>query len=359
MLNFTVGPVMSEKEILEVASRQVPYFRTDDFSKIMLKNEKSLISLANAKKDAKVLILTGSGTLSMEASLINTTSKKEKILIINGGSFGQRFCDIAKRYNFKYDEIKLEFGQSLTKNHLKNIDFKKYSSVYVNAHETSSGLLYDLNLIGAYCKKYNLLFVVDAISSFLADEIDMRKSNIDILIIGSQKALALAPGISILILSKKAQEKINKNTNPCFYMDLKSALKDSLRGQTPFTPAVSIILQLSKKLEMIEKSGGLKKQIEKVKNIAIYFRKKISKFNFEIVAENCSNATTALRVSNNDSAKKIFKILEKEYKIWVCPNGGQYADSIFRVGHIGNIKKKDIDVLIKALNDLKRRKIIT
>lgn len=358
MLNFTVGPVMSEKEILEVASKQIPYFRTSDFSKIMLKNEKTLLKLAGAKKDAKALVLTGSGTLCMEACMINTTSKKEKILIINGGSFGQRFCDIAKSYKFKYDEIKLEFGKSLTKKHLENIDFTKYSAIYVNAHETSSGLLYDLKLIGNYCKKYNLLFVVDAISAFLADEINMQKTNIDALIVGSQKALALAPGLSILLLSKKAQEKIKNTTNSCYYMDLKNALKDSYRGQTPFTPAVSIILQLSKKLEMIEKSGGLSKQIEKVKNIALYFRKKIAKFNFKIVAENCSNATTALKVPEGNSAKKIFEILEKEYNIWICPNGGKYADSVFRIGHIGDIKKKDVDALIKALNDLKRRKLL-
>lgn len=357
MLNFSVGPVMSHEDIKKIAYNDVPYFRTTEFSNTMLENEKILKEIAGAGENCRVAVMTGSGTLSMEAIMLNTIKKDERVLIINGGTFGQRFCNIASVYGFEYDEIKLEFGKSLKKEHLDNIDGSIYSAVYVNADETSSGLLYDLKLIGEFCKKYSLFFVVDAISAFLADDIKMDEWGIDALIIGSQKALALHPGISILILSEKAQIKVEENENPVFYMSLKNALNDAKRGQTPFTPAVGVILQLEKRLNNI-KEGGIDKEIKKVKDIANYFREKVKKFNLYLITENMSNAVTALKVPNDKSAKKIFEILKDEYNIWVCPNGGELADEVFRVGHIGNITKEDIDKLITSFEELEKRGIL-
>lgn len=357
MLNFTVGPVQANAEILAIGAEQVPYFRTEEFSQLMLENEKLIKSFVNAPASARAVFITGSGTASMEATVINTLTKNDKALVVNGGSFGSRFVELLKIHEIPFDEIKLEIGKTLTAEILSKYNPEDYTAFLVNVHETSTGVHYDLDLIHNFCAKNNLFLIVDAISSFLADEIDFSKNGIDIMITGSQKALACPPGISIIVTSSRALERIEKADPKCMYFNLKDALKNAERGQTPFTPAVGILRQINLRLNQIQSSGGAKKEIEKVANLANYFRGKIKDLPFELVPESPSNAVTTLHPLTA-SANDIFLILKDEYHIWVCPNGGDLKDKIFRVGHIGHLTTEDYDVLINAFHDLKKRKVI-
>ncbi len=356
-LNFTVGPVQSSDQILAIGKEQVPYFRTAEFSELMFENERLVKEFTNAKEDSKVVFITGSGTASMEASVINTLSKKDKALVVNGGSFGARFADILKTHEIPFDEIKLEVGQPLTKEILANYNPADYTAFLVNIHETSTGVHYDLDLIHQFCAKNDLFLIVDAISSFLADEIDLIKNNVDIMITGSQKALACPPGISLIVLSRRACKRVAETDPKCVYLNLKSALDNATRGQTPFTPAVSILIQINARLKQIEAEGGVQKEVERTKALAEYFRENIKDLPFEMVTTSPSNAVTAL-YSKTASANDIFLELKDNYNIWVCPNGGELKDKIFRVGHIGYLQKSDYDTLLKAFNDLKERKVI-
>lgn len=357
MINFTVGPVQSSDEVLSIGKEQVPYFRTQEFSNIMLENEKLMKKFTNAPEDAKVVFITGSGTASMEASIINTLTKNDKILIVNGGSFGKRFTEICDVYSFDYTEIKLELGEQITKEILEKYDNKGYTAFLVNIHETSTGVHYDIDAISEFCKKNNLFLIVDAISSFLADEFDMSKYGVDIMITGSQKALACPPGISIIVLSKNALERVENSKTICYYLDLKSALSNAVRGQTPFTPAVGILLQINARLRQIEKNGGVNSEINRISELANDFREKIKDLPFEIVTDYLSNALTPLHPTTA-SAYDIFLTLKDKYEIWICPNGGDLKDKIFRVGHIGELTKEDNDKLINALYDMKNRGLI-
>ena len=190
MINFTVGPVMSSEEVLRIGSGQVPYFRTENFSKIMFENEELIKKFAHAEKDAKTVFITGSGTASMEAVIMNVFSKKDKLLIINGGSFGKRFVELCEIYNIPYTEIVLETGKALKQEMIDKYNGKNYTGFLVNMHETSTGVLYNINMISQFCRKNNIFLVVDAISSFLADEFDMSKLGVGVMITSSQKALA-------------------------------------------------------------------------------------------------------------------------------------------------------------------------
>lgn len=140
------------------------------------------------------------------------------------------------------------------------------------------------------------------------------------------------------------------------YLDLKSALKNAERGQTPYTPAVGTLLQIHERLSEIEVSG-VENEIQKVKAIAEDFRSKIQGLPLTYFSEAMSNAVTALE-TQNVSAKKIFDILKDEYRIWICPNGGALAEKVFRVGHIGNLTFEDNEKLTDALWDLKKRNIL-
>lgn len=358
MLNFTVGPVMSNEEILKIGAEQVPYFRTQEFSNIMLENERLLKKFFKATDDSRVIFMTGSGTASMDACVQNLLNNDDKILIINGGSFGHRFCEICDVYNLKYTEIKCEFGKTLTREQLFEFDGKGYTSLLVNIDETSTGVLYDINLISKFCKKNNIFLIVDSISSFLCDPFNMNDLGVNAVITGSQKALALAPGLSFICVDHKAIDKINSNTPKSYYFNLKSYLINGVRGQTPFTPAVGILIQLNKRLKMIDEIGGVDAEIERTKNRALYFRNKIKDLPFEICSNNLSNAVTPLSpIDKSKSAYKLFEVLKDKYGIWVCPNGGGLKDIIFRVGHIGEIDYKDYDYLVDSLKDIINKKL--
>ncbi len=264
---------------------------------------------------------------------------------------------LCKVHSVPFSEITLEMGKALTREMLEEYDNKGYTAFIVNVHETSTGVYYDINMISEFCKKNNLFLIVDAISSFLADEFDMEKLCVDVMITGSQKALACPPGISVIVLDKKAIDRVEISDPKSMYFDLKDALKNGERGQTPFTPAVGILRQINVRLKEIETTGGVENEITKIAEIAADFREKIQELPFEIVSESMSNAVTPLHPTTA-SANDIFRILKDEYQIWVCPNGGELKDQVFRVGHLGALTKADNTILVNALKDMQKRKLI-
>lgn len=355
--NFAVGPVEMDYETRELGSIKLPYFRTEEFSNINKENERLIKSIVNSGENSRAIFLTASGTGAMEATIQNVFSNKDKVLVINGGSFGNRFVELCKIHNIEYVELNLESGHQI-----KETDLNKYRSIgltglLVNIHETSTGVLYDIDLIKRFCDEEKLLLVVDSISSLLADKYDMGKNNIDVTIIGCQKALALPPGLSIIIMSEKAIERVKNNSVSSMYFNLKKYLNDGERGQTPFTPAVGIILQLNEKLNRIN-DLGVEYYIKNTEKIANDFRKRIKEFPFEIVSENLSNTLTPLYVKGNMTAYDIFLYLKDNYNLFLCPNGGELKDKLIRVGHIGNLSIEDNDKLINALYDMKENGLI-
>lgn len=353
MLNFTVGPVQSCDAVREIGAENVPYFRTAEFSEIMLENERLVKEFVNAPDGSRVVFITGSGTASMEAAVMNVLTGDDRALVVNGGSFGQRFCKICAIHNVPCDEIRLETGHQLRLHDIETLAWgKKHTAFLVNKHETSTGVHYDMRLIGEYCKEKGLLLIVDNISSFLCDDFDMAGLGADVMITGSQKALACPPGVSIIVLSPRALARVEKNDPKSLYFDLKDALKNQERGQTPFTPAVQILLQINARLRGIAKSGGVSAEVGRAKALSEYFRNGIKDLPLEIVSESLSNAVTPLHPTNGMSAYDIFLKLKDEHGIWVCPNGGELKDVIFRVGHMGCLCESDYDKLVLALKEV-------
>lgn len=357
MLNFTVGPVMSDEEILEIGERQVPYFRTAEFSDVMLENEELMKKFTNSGDGSRAVFLTGSGTAAMESIVINFFDERDKLIVINGGSFGHRFVELCELYGIDHTSVDKSAGTNITIDDLKSFEGKGYTGLLVNIDETSTGVYYDMELLSEFCTRNGLFFVVDSISSFLADPLDMTEMNIDVTCTGSQKALACPPGVSVVVMSKKAVDRLSEYPRKCMYLDLRDALVNGERGQTPFTPAVGTLLQINKRLKMIEANGGVESEIKRMSRLAAYFREKITDLPFEIASESLSNAVTPLRPLTA-SANDIFLTLKDEYNIWVCPNGGDLKDTLFRVGHIGALTEDDYDTLFEALKDMKERGLI-
>lgn len=357
MLNFTVGPVMSSDEVRAIGAEQVPYFRTAEFSAVMLENEKYMLEYSKAPAGSRAVFMTCSSTGSMEAVVMNCFTKDDKVLVINGGSFGQRFVDLCEIHEVPHVVLKLEHGKKLTKERLYEYDNQNFTGLLVNVDETSTAVLYDTMMIGEFCKKNNMFFVCDCVSAFLADPFNMAECGADVMITGSQKVLACPPGISIIVLAHRGVERVQASKTRTMYFDLKDALKNQERGQTPFTPAVGILLQINERLKEIDRNGGADAEVARVAAQAADFRIKIKELPFEFLSESPANGVTSVHPTTA-KAYDIFLILKDEYGIWICPNGGDMKDTIFRVGHIGALTHEDNTTLVNALKDMQKRGLL-
>lgn len=347
---FTVGPVEMYSDSLEVGGNQLPYFRTNEFSEIMLEIEKNFLTLMQAPEKSNLVILTTSGTGAMEVAVMNAMTKEDKALVISGGGFGKRFAEICEIHSIPYDELKLEFGETLTRDRLEEYSNQGYTALMVNIHETSTGQLYDAKMLGDFCKKNNMLYIVDAISSFLADEFNMEEIGADLVITASQKALALAPGLAFIVVNERMKKIISENHVASLYFDMKRYFLDMERGQTPFTPAVGIVLQLQKRLEILTEKG-IEKSISEHAERADYFRRLCEENNIKVLDVPLSNALTPIYFPENN-AKTVFETLKNTREIMLTPNGGELSGKILRVGHLGNLKLEDYDNVISNLKEV-------
>lgn len=357
MLNFTVGPVMCSDEIRAVGGEQVPYFRTSEFSEVMFENERLMLEFANAPKGSRAAFMTNSSTGSMEAVVMNCFTDTDKVLIIAGGSFGYRFVELCEIHGIPHVVLKLNHGQKLTKENLYHYDEQGFTGLLVNIDETSTGVLYNSEMIGEFCQKNDIFYVCDCVSSFLADPFDMEHCGADVMITGSQKVLACPPGVSIIILAPRGVERVNNAKVKSMYFNLADVLKNMERGQTPFTPAVGILRQINARLKEIEAAGGPEAEVARVAAQAEDFRMKIRELPFEFVSESPANGVTPVHPLNAD-AYEIFTELKDHYGIWICPNGGDMKSTIFRVGHIGCLNHEDNTTLIEALKDMQKRGLL-
>lgn len=342
--------------MLDVAScreggRQMVYHRTADFSCCVSHCEHMIKQACGASAEDRVMMLTASGTAGMEASVINLFDPGDKVLVVNAGDFGHRFVEICELHALDVTQVVLEPGRQLVSSDLVRHAGREFAGMLVNHHETSTGALLDLEIVARFCRAQGVLLVVDAVGSFLADRLGMAESGIDALIFSSQKALALPPGLSFVALSVRAQQRVRASRPRSFYLDFRKYLDDIPRGQTPFTPAVGLIRQLEGRLARIL-ADGIDAHVEHVRSRALDFRAKIRGLPFRILAESPSNAVTALEPTDGVKPGFYVSALADHYCMFVCPNGGQLRDCIFRVGHLGDITPADNTQLAGAMREI-------
>lgn len=348
---FTVGPVEMFDAVKDVRrNKDVPYFRTQEFSALMLDTDKLLKKFIGTTETSDAIYLTGSGTAAMEATIMNCFSKEDNLLIINGGTFGQRFVDICNIHRIPHVDIELEYDEKFSSAHLEKFKDVNLTGLLVNIDETSTGQLYDIKILSEFCRQKNIFFVVDAISSFLCDAFDMDAYGADAVIVGSQKGLCVEPGMSIVVLSKKIMnERVLRTQIESLYFDFKIYKENFKRGQTPFTPAVGICMELNASLHMID-NKGLENHLKEIEDRALDFRQKVSGLPVTLPKYSLSNAITPV-IFNENIAYRVFEILKDRYEIMVNPTGGNWHNKSLRVTHIGQLTKADNDLLVRRMSE--------
>jgi len=345
---FTIGPVQMYNSTLRIKSNQLPYFRTTNFSNVIKNCDGLLKDLIGTSKSSKIMYLTSSGTGAMSATLSNFISSNDRVLIINSGSFGERFCEICRALSINFDQINVPFNHNLDIDLLNNnYSDNNYKAVLLIAHETSTGYLADILKVSEFCKKNNFLLIVDAITTFLCDKFHMDELGVDIAIISSHKGLCISPGLAMSVINEKALNKIIQNTKTDFYFDFNKYILNLRNYQTPYTPAIGIILELEDILLKI-KNIGLKTWLNNVELKANIFRRTLDD-RILIPKHNLSNAITPIIFKEN-IAKHMYTVLAEKYLYITNPSGGQFEEKMLRISHIGNIYNKDLKNLNKAIS---------
>lgn len=350
---FTIGPTQMFPEVIAVRDSIVPYFRNDEFSDKMFFISNMLKKTMNADENSVVIPLTASGTAAMEATIINCFSSDDRLLVINGGTFGKRFCALCEFHNISYDSIDLSFNEVLRESHFSPFQNTKYTACLVNLHETSTGQLYDISLISEFCQKKGMFLIVDAISTYLCDRYDMKGNQIDATIISSQKGLCCSPGVSFIVFSTRLDEyRRNKVTNK--YFEFKEYISSMEVGQTPYTPAVGIMIEIYEMLKKIEREG-IESILVNAKANAEFFRKNCDRIGAEYPKTPLSNALTLIRFKT-PIAKDLIAYLSKHYNLYVNPCSGDMAEDSIRVAHVGDLTINDHELLLQKIEEFEGKK---
>ncbi len=344
------GPTPCPKEVLQAMSRQMINHRGPQFTQLLNDVTAKLKELFQTKAD--VFLLTGSGTGGLEAAIVNTLSPGDKVLSVSIGVFGERFASIAQQFGAEVVPLRFEWGKAAdvdaVSQALKNEP--KIKAVLVTHNETSTGVTNDLEAISSVVKQFDKLLLVDAISSLGSINLPVDDWHGDVVVTASQKGWMVPPALAMVSVSPEAWQAHAKAKMPRFYWDFTKAKNYLEKGETPWTPAVSVVFGFAVALDMMLKEG-LSNIFARHARVAQVARDGVKSLGLSLFADerHASNAVTAVAASNGLDPKKMNKILREEHQV-ILSGGQQELDGkIFRIGHLGWVNEDDIKAVISAL----------
>ena len=351
MTNLRIpGPTPCPEAVLKEMSRQMINHRGPEFAQILNGVTDKLKQLFQTKND--VFLLTGSGTGGLEAAVVNTLSPGDKVLAVSIGVFGDRFAAIAQKFGAEVIPLNFEWGKAadideIRKSLKKEPDVK---AVLVTHNETSTGVTNDLAQISTVVKEFDKLLLVDAISSLGSIELPVDDWHCDITVTGSQKGWMVPPGLAMVAISENAWQANARARMPRFYWDFAKAKSYLEKGQTPWTPAISVVFALKLALEMMLQEG-LANIIARHARIAQMTRDGVKALGLPLFAEegHASNTVTSIAASDGLNVAKLLKILREEHHVVLGGGQQKLSGQIFRIGHLGWVNEEDINMVLKSL----------
>ncbi|QGU00601.1 Serine--glyoxylate aminotransferase [Candidatus Syntrophocurvum alkaliphilum] len=306
------------------------------------------------KTENNVLIYPASGSGALEAAVVNFISPGDKVLSISIGVFGDRFAKIATQFGANVEKLDFKWGEvadpKVVKERIDQDVRKEIKVVLVTHNETSTGACNDIKAIKEAMGDHPAIIMVDAVSSLGATDLRMDEWNLDVVVSGSQKAYMIPPGLSFLACNSKALEVHKKNNNPKYYWDVTAGLKYLEKGQTPYTPAISLLYGLQEALKMIQEEG-LENIFNRHRNYRDMVRAAVKEIGLQLLTDDkyASNALTSVVVPEEIGANKVRKFLLEEFNIALA--GGQQTldDKIFRIGHLGYVRQLDLLATLGAI----------
>ena len=353
---LTPGPTPVPEQILHATQLPMVGHRSSDFESIAEEAFRALKPIFGAKND--VIILTSSGTSSLEASMLNLANPEDDIVIIVSGAFGNRFKQIAESYYKNVHIFEVEWGKAV--NVPDFIDFLKslnrqVTAVYSQYCETSTAVLHPVNELGHALKNYDpsIFYVVDGVSCIGAVDVDLERDQIDVLISGSQKAIMLPPGLAFVAYNDRAKARFAEVTTPRFYLDLNKYLKSQAEHSTPFTPNVSLFRGVNAYAQLVNEEG-FEQVIRRHYAIRDALRQALTALDLNLLVDEAyaSPTVTAFIPNSKEELDYIKTELKKRFAITIAGGQGHLKGEILRIGHMGQISPFDILQVVSALEIL-------
>ena len=348
------GPTPVPEKVLEALGRHPIGHRSKDFQDLIEETTKNLKWLHQTEND--VLTITGSGTAAMEAGIVSTLNKGDKVICGENGKFGERWVQVAKQFGLEVIKIEAKWGEPLNPEDFQKIleeDKKKEIKAVILTHsETSTGVINDLKTISSYIRKHKkALSIIDCVTSIGACNVPVDEWEIDIVASGSQKGYMIPPGLSFVSMSEKAWEASKNSNLPKFYLNLKSYKKSLLSNSNPYTPAVNLVFALDVSLKMM-KDEGLNKIFSRHERHKLAVSAAAKTLNLKLFAneEYLSPSVTAIQIQELD-AEKFRKKIKEKYDILLAGGQDDLKGKIFRVGHLGYVNDRDIISVIAAIGN--------
>ncbi|MFH0826405.1 MAG: alanine--glyoxylate aminotransferase family protein [Candidatus Omnitrophota bacterium] len=346
---LTPGPTPLPPQVCEALARPIIHHRTPQFQAVLKEATEGLRVVFQTKND--VFILASSGTGAMEASVANLLSAGDTALCIQGGKFGERWTEICRAYGVQTEVLDVVWGLSVDPKEIeKRLKANpKIKAVFATLCETSTGVVNDIEAIGQLLKDTPATLVVDAISGLGAIDLKTDEWFCDVVVSGSQKGLMLPPGLGFLSVSPKAWKLIESSNSPRYYFDLKAARKALEKTDTPFTPAIGLVIALSEALKMM-KQDGLENIFARHRKMAEATRSAVKALGLELFAPlAASDVVTAVKVPQGIDGEKLVKSMRDTYGVTIAGGQSEMKGKIFRIAHMGYIEEFDIILGISCL----------
>ncbi|ABM71243.1 soluble hydrogenase small subunit [Prochlorococcus marinus str. MIT 9515] len=348
------GPTPVPEKVLEALGRHPIGHRSKDFQDLVEITTKNLQWLHQTKND--VLTITGSGTAAMEAGIISTLSKGDKVICGENGKFGQRWVKVAQEFGLEVIKIDAKWGSPLDPENFKKIlekDYKKEIKAVILTHsETSTGVINDLKTISSHIRNHKkALSIIDCVTSIGACDVPVDEWELDIVASGSQKGYMIPPGLSFVSMSQKAWKASEASNLPKFYLNLKSYKKSLSSNSNPYTPAVNLVFALNEALNMM-KDEGLDSIFARHKKHRLAVSEAAKTLNLQLFADenHLSPSVTAIQIKDID-AEQFRKTIKTKYDILLAGGQDHLKGKIFRVGHLGYINDRDVISVIAAIGN--------
>jgi len=348
---MTPGPTPVPSEVLLAQARPMIHHRTPDFSAMLMECVDGLKYVFQTAND--VLILACSGTGAMESSFANLFCAGDTVIVARNGKFGDRMVSLAKVYGLEVVDLTYEWTEVVRPADIAKAleEHPEARGVVVVQSETSTGVLNDVEAIGAIVKEYNdCVFIVDSITGIGAVPCLTDEWHLDVVMTGSQKGLMLPPGLAAVTVSPKAWRAYERSTLPKFYFDWMRYKKNLDKQTTPFTPAVSLVVGLTEALRLMREET-IEGIISRHSSLAEATRKGCEALGMKLFAppEGRGSAVTPVWVPEGVDGKKIVSIMKNKYGVTIAGGQDDYVGRIFRVGHLGYFGDFDIITTLAAL----------
>lgn len=347
---LTPGPTPVPPYALSEMAKPIIHHRSPLYRQLFEEVKEGLKWLFKTKEE--VLVLTCSGTGGMEAAVVNFFARGDKVLVVRGGKFGERWSELCRAYGLEVINIDVEWGRSVkpdliaqtlqTENNIRG--------VFIQASETSTGARHDTETIGRIVKKYDqAILVVDGITAVGVFDLATDEWGLDVVVTGSQKAVMLPPGLAFISVSQKGWRASERSNLPKYYFDLKKEKKSQVKSENAFTPAVSILVGLREVLRQL-KLEGLENIFNRHDLLARATRAGMLALGLELYTKDLpSNALTAVKVPDGVDGQAVTKVLREKYGITVAGGQDQAKGKIFRIAHLGYADFFDVITAVSAV----------